>query len=63
MHKISFYAIITPNKRGMYMFWSNLFKKKDKENNKSNQNIANHSYSNIPSYKELTSEEQEYVSN
>ena len=45
------------------MFWSNLFKKKDKENNKSNQNIANHSYSNIPSYKELTSEEQEYVSN
>ena len=45
------------------MFWSNLFKKKDKENNKSNQNIANHSYFNIPSYKELTSEEQEYVSN
>ncbi len=45
------------------MFWSNLFKKKDKENNKSNQNIANNSYSNIPSYEELTSEEQEYVSN
>ena len=43
------------------MFWSNLFKKKDKDNNKSNQNIANNSYSNIPSYKELTSEEQEYV--
>ena len=43
------------------MFWSNLFKKKDKDNNKPNQNIANNSYSNIPSYKELTSEEQEYV--
>ena len=40
------------------MFWSNLFKKKDKENNK---NISNSSYSKIPSYEELTSEEQEYV--
>ncbi len=45
------------------MFWSNLFKKKYKENNKSNQNIANNSYFNIPSHEELTSEEQEYVSN
>lgn len=61
LHKFCFYAKINPNKRGMYMFWSNLFKKKDKDNNKSNQNIANNSYSNIPSYKELTSEEQEYV--
>ena len=42
------------------MFWSNLFKKKDKENNK---NISNSSYTKIPSYEELTSEEQEYVSN
>ena len=40
------------------MFWSNLFKKKNKENNK---NISNSSYTKIPSYEELTSEEQEYV--
>ena len=40
------------------MFWNNLFKKKNKENNK---NISNSSYTKIPSYEELTSEEQEYV--
>ena len=40
------------------MFWSNLFKKKDKENN---TNIANISYVNMPTYDELTTEEQEYV--
>ena len=42
------------------MFWSNLFKKKNKI---FNTEIVNNVYSKMPSFEELTSEEQEYVSN
>ena len=40
------------------MFWSNLFKKKNYSTN-----IVNNISSKIPSFEELTPEEQEYVSN
>ena len=40
------------------MFWSNLFKKKDKIYN---TDIVNNAYSKMPTYEELTTEEQEYV--
>ena len=42
------------------MFWSNLFKKKNKI---FNTEIVNNVYSKMPSFEELTSEEQEYVNN
>ena len=42
------------------MFWSNLFKKKNKI---FNTEIVNNTSSKIPSFEELTTEEQEYVSN
>ena len=42
----------------MYMFWSNLFKNKNYSTN-----IVNNISSKIPSFEELTSKEQEYVSN
>ena len=42
----------------MYMFWSNLFKKKNYSTN-----IVNNISSKIPSFEELTPKEQEYVSN
>lgn len=41
----------------MYMFWSNLFKKKNYSTN-----IVNNISSKIPSFEELTPEEQEYIS-
>ena len=41
------------------MFWSNLFKKKNKI---FNTEIVNNVYSKMPSFEELTPEEQEYVS-
>ena len=44
----------------MYMFWSNLFKKKNKI---FNTEIVNNVYHKIPSFEELTTEEQEYVNN
>ena len=40
------------------MFWSNLFKKKNKIYN---TDIVNNAYSKMPTYEELTTEEQEYV--
>ena len=40
------------------MFWNNLFKKKNK---KYNTDIVNNAYSKMPTYEELTTEEQEYV--
>ena len=40
------------------MFWNNLFKKKNKIYN---TDIVNNAYSKMPSYEELTTEEQEYV--
>ena len=58
LHKFCFYARINPNKRGMYMFWNNLFKKKNKIYN---TDIVNNAYSKMPTYEELTTEEQEYV--
>lgn len=58
LHKFCFYAKINPNKRGMYMFWNNLFKKKNKIYN---TDIVNNAYSKMPTYEELTTEEQEYV--
>ena len=58
LHKFCFYATINPNKRGMYRFWSNLFKKKNKIYN---TDIVNNAYSKMPTYEELTTEEQEYV--
>ena len=42
------------------MFWSNLFKKKNKI---FNTEIVNNTSSKIPSFEELTTKEQEYVSN
>ena len=42
------------------MFWSNLFKKKNKI---FNTEIVNNISSKIPSFEELTTEEQEYVNN
>ena len=42
----------------MHMFWSNLFKKKNYSTN-----IVNNISSKIPSFEELTTEEQEYVNN
>ena len=42
------------------MFWSNLFKKKNKI---FNTEIVNNASSKIPSFEELTTKEQEYVSN
>ena len=42
----------------MHMFWSKLFKKKNKI---FNTEIVNNTSSKIPSFEELTSEEQEYV--
>ena len=42
------------------MFWSNLFKKKNKI---INTNIVNNTSSKIPSFEELTIKEQEYVNN
>ena len=42
----------------MYMFWSNLFKNKNYSTN-----IVNNISSKIPSFEELTPEEQEYISN
>ena len=42
------------------MFWSNLFKKKNKI---FNTEIVNNTSSKIPSFEELTNKEQEYVSN
>lgn len=58
LHKFCFYARINPNKSGMYMFWNNLFKKKNKIYN---TDIVNNAYSKMPTYEELTTEEQEYV--
>ena len=40
------------------MFWNNLFKKKNKIYN---TDIVNNAYSKMPTYEELTTEEQEYV--
>ena len=40
------------------MFWNNLFKKKNKI---FNTDIVNNAYSKMPTYEELTTEEQEYV--
>ena len=42
------------------MFWNNLFKKKNKIYN---TDIVNNAYSKMPTYEELTTEEQEYVNN
>ena len=42
------------------MFWSNLFKKKNKI---FNTEIVNNTSSKLPSFEELTTEEQEYVNN
>ena len=42
------------------MFWSKLFKKKNKI---FNTELVNNVYSKMPSFEELTSEEQEYVNN
>ena len=47
----------------MYVFWNNLFKKKSEKGNNFNASIANNFYTIMPSFEELTIEEQEFINN